>query len=527
VTAAVLAVAAAAWALLSNRRPGPDLRSLGLDPRRIAVLYFDAGRNDSLAFIGDGLAEALIARLSGVPQLTVLSRDAVAPYRAANVPRDSIGHALQAGSLVAGSVEPAGERIRVTVRLVDGSSGSDIESRTFELGAANLLAVRDSAAEVVSGFLRRRLGEAILLRERQRGTSVVEAWSLVQRAERDRKVAAELATSDRDAALRTYQEADSLLSLAERADPRWAEAAVLRGWVAYDLSSLAGEAYARAERLRTAIGQADRALAMESQNADALHLRGRSRFQLWLLQVTPDPAERARLLDAAQADLDASVKAEPTLASAWDALSSLYHEKKDNVAAAIAAERGYEADAFLQNQDDNLQQLFQTHYDLEQFPMAQRWCDEGERRFPSDRRFTTCQLMMLITPWAKPDPAKAWALARRADSLAPPARRAFAGRMARMFAAGALARAGLPDSARNVLVAARGGQDIDPEQQLAVREAVIRLLLGDQDEAVQLLKRYVVANPGHRWDVSRELHWWWRPLRDNPDFLQNVAAPRR
>jgi hypothetical protein len=96
-----------------------------------------------------------------------------------------------------------------------------------------------------------------------------------------------------------------------------------------------------------------------------------------------------------------------------------------------------------------------------------------------------------------------------------------------MFAAGALARAGLPDSARQVLMASRAGRDIDPEMQLAVREAVIRVLLGDHREAVDLLKGYIVANPTHRFDISRDLHWWWRPLRDDAEFLQSVAAPRR
>ena len=76
-------------------------------------------------------------------------------------------------------------------------------------------------------------------------------------------------------------------------------------------------------------------------------------------------------------------------------------------------------------------------------------------------------------------------------------------------------------------MAARAGRDIDPEQQLAVREAVIRVVLGDLEEAVQLLKGYVVANPTHRFDISRDLHWWWRPLRDDAEFLQSVAAPRR
>ena len=160
---------------------------------------------------------------------------------------------------------------------------------------------------------------------------------------------------------------------------------MLRGWTAYDLAPLASEAHAKAERLGAAIGHADRALAIEPQHAGALHLRGRSRFQLWVQNLTTDPAARARLLDLAQADLDSATKADPALASAWIALSSVYHEKKDNISAAIYAERAYEADAFLENQDDNLQGLFQTHYDLEQFPMAQRWCDEGARRFRNNR----------------------------------------------------------------------------------------------------------------------------------------------
>jgi serine/threonine-protein kinase len=508
----------ATWMLLrGDRGRGGGVETL--DPRRIAVLYFeDLSRNDSLAFLGDGLAEALIARLSGVPQLVVLSRDAVAAYRAADVPRDSIGRALGAGSLVIGSVEPAGARIRVTVRLVDGFSGSDIETRTFELPSANLLAVRDSAAEVVSGFLRNRLGEAILLRERRRGTSVVEAWALVQRAERDRKIGGELRRRDPDTAAERLADADSLLALAEQADPRWAEAPVLRGWIAYEQSLLAREPHAAAERLEAAIGHADRALTMESQNSGALHVRGRTRYRLWTLDVTPDPRERATLLDAARADLETATNLDPALADAWYVLSNLYYDKKDNVAAALAAERAYEADAFLRYQNNNLYQLFQTHYDLEQFPNAQRWCDEGGRRFPAERRFVMCQLMMLITPWAKPDPAKAWTLAQRADSLAGETDRELARRAARMFVAGALGRAGLADSARTVLMASRAGQELDPEQELAVREAVIRVLLGDHDEAVSLLKRYVVANPTHTFDLSRDLHWWWRPLRDYPGF---------
>jgi serine/threonine-protein kinase len=515
----VTAVGVIGWNLVAGG-DGNDAGVVTLDPRRVAVLYFeDLSRDSSLAHIGDGLAEALMDRLSTVSQLQVLSQDAVARYRDPRIRRDSIGNVLQAGSLIAGSVEPVGERVRVTVRLVDGFSGSDIETRTFELPSVNLLAVRDSAAELVSGFLRLRLGEEILLRERRRGTAVVEAWTLVQRAERARKNAADVQSRDRDAARRWYREADSLLALAERADPRWPQPLILRGWVAYDLSLLTREPPEAAELVREAIRSAGRALGLESRDAEALHLRGRARHRLWALAVTPDPAERARLLDSAQTDLETAVRIDPRAASAWYALSLLHHERKDLVAAALAAERSYEADAFLQFQDRNLYQLFETHYNLEQFPNAQRWCEEGARRFPHRRQFVGCQLMMLISPWAPPDVGKAWALARRMDTLTAGAPDSVVlARDVRIFVAGVLARAGQPDSARAMLLANRAGRDTDHEQRLAVREAIMRVLLGDYDEAVDLWRRYALANPDHKIDPTVFTHWWWRPLREHRGF---------
>jgi len=241
--------------------------------------------------------------------------------------------------------------------------------------------------------------------------------------------------------------------------------------------------------------------------------------------VTTNPAERAQLLEAAQADLETALRVDPRLASAWYALSSLHHERKDLVAAALAAERSYEADAFLQFQDRNLYQLFETHYNLEQFPNAQRWCEEGARRFPRQRRFVGCQLMMLIAPWAQPDVGRAWALARRMDTLtagAPDS--AVLTRDVRVFVGGVLARAGQPDSARALLLANRAGREIDHEQRLAVREAIMRVLLGDLDEAVELWRRYALANPDHKIDATVFTHWWWRPLRDHRGFQSLTRA---
>jgi len=80
----------------------------------------------------------------------------------------------------------------------------------------------------------------------------------------------------------------------------------------------------------------------------------------------------------------------------------------------------------------------------------------------------------------------------------------------------ALARAGLPDSARSVVEHARGEASVDPTRDLAYYEAVVRTQLSDQDEAIRLLSTYVAANPQQREAIAKDP--WFRGLRDNSRF---------
>jgi hypothetical protein len=79
--------------------------ALGLDPRHVAVLYFqDLSPDSELGYLADGLTESLIDRLNQVRALDVVSRNGVAAFRGSDLPPDSIGRALAAGSLIEGSV---------------------------------------------------------------------------------------------------------------------------------------------------------------------------------------------------------------------------------------------------------------------------------------------------------------------------------------------------------------------------------------------------------------------------------------
>src|SRR5438445_2414983 len=194
----------------------------GLDPRHIAVLYFeDLSHDKSLGYLADGITETLISDLARVQPLTVVSRNGVGRYRTTAVPPDSIGRPLRAGTLVQGSLEDAGDKLRVSVRLADGASGADFKRGTFEQATGDLLLIRDSLAQRVAEFLRERLGEEVRLREQRLGTSNVAAWSLLERAEKARKDAEALLPDSQGPALAMFQRADSFGAGASAADANW------------------------------------------------------------------------------------------------------------------------------------------------------------------------------------------------------------------------------------------------------------------------------------------------------------------
>ncbi len=388
----------------------------------IAVLYFeDLSGDGEFGFVADGVTEGLIRQLSRVQGLDVISRNGVAPYRGTDVTPDSIGRALEVGSVIRGTVEPEGDDLRVSAQLLEGSSGASIKRASFVLPATDLLAVMDSAAQSVSRLLREWIGEEVRVRGQRMATTSDDAWALVARAERTRKNAERhLAGHDIPAAYQAFLVSDSLLNGAEGADPAWIEPAVLRGRIAYQLARLEFSSPREAAGwVDTGMDHAARALGIDPNYPEAIELRGTLRLLLWYLRVTPDREEAEALFNNAREDLENAVEADPTLARAHNTLSNVYANIGDAASEVLAARRAYEEDAYLTFAPEILWRLYSGYYDLQQPMQAQGWCDEGGRRFPTDHRFVQCQLWLMTTNAAQPDVDAARQLLDVVDSLAP------------------------------------------------------------------------------------------------------------
>jgi eukaryotic-like serine/threonine-protein kinase len=534
--AALLIAAGAGWTIwrqnASKTAAVAQAGFEGLDPHRIAVLYFqDLGGKDSLGFLSDGLTEALIGELGEVPGLSVISRNGVALYRGDRVPRDSIARALKVGTLVVGSVEKDGDRARVTVRLVDGASGAEFERESFEQPEGNYLALRDSLTREVATFLRRRLGTEVRLRDQRQGAHSPEAWALVQRAEQAQKEADSLVViGDTSGGVpRAFDRADTLLAQSQALDPTWVDPVVLRGSVAYRRSRLEREDPLKAAPLiARGMSFADQALKAEPQNPDALELRGNLQYWRWLLGLSPDKDDQKKLLQAAQNDLEAATRINPSQAGAWGSLSHLYYNSQTGTGTdvALAARRAYEEDAYLSNADVILTRLFYASYDLGQSADAQHWCEEGQRRFSSNSEFTECRIWIMTLKSGQPDPALAWRLLDTLLTRVPPPQRAYKQLAGQLAVAAVIARAGLKDSARRVVERSRGGPEVDPTEDLLYDAAFVYTLIGDKEDAIKALKRHLVANPSRAASLATDPGWWFRDLESEPEFKRLVAVAR-
>jgi adenylate cyclase len=141
------------------------LSTSGTDISAIAVLPFvDMSPERDQDYLCEGLAEELINALTQIDGLRVVSRTASFQFRGTSADIAEIGRRLRAGTLLEGSVRKAGDRLRVTVQLVEANTGYHRWSQRFDASLGDVFRVQDQIAERVATSLR---GSVLSQREKQ------------------------------------------------------------------------------------------------------------------------------------------------------------------------------------------------------------------------------------------------------------------------------------------------------------------------------------------------------------------------
>ena len=498
------------------------------DANKVAVLYFTDESGGAMEHVADGLTESLIERLDEVPALEVVPANGVRAFRGKSVASDSVRAVFGVGTIAKGSVTREGSKAKVTLSVVDAASDASYGRTSISVDTAEMVGLQAKVADQVATYLREAIGAEIRLKSSRAETQSTAAWTLFERAATLRKKADSLSgVRATDAALAALASADSLLSQAQLADPRWPKIPATRA--ANDVmraGMLPRQSVAQRAMLDTGLVMAGKALTIQSNHAAALESRGRLLYAKYTTGYDPDPKAMAQYLEGAESALVEAVQSDRSLAGAWSGLSQIYYARQNIPEANRAAKNAYEADAYLGSARTILSRLFWTSHDLEIYPEALDWCTKGQRRFPADPFFVECRLWMYTTRFETPNVDSAWIYHDRYVALHDDKAKPFADKYARALVAGALARAKQPDSARNVLLSARATPHLDPQREIVANEAIVRVILGDYDTAVELLENYLTVHPDHRKGFATRVSPWWRDLQGNARFKRLVATAR-
>jgi len=163
--------------------PRPPAIGLSVPDRpSIAVLPFaNLGGDPEQDYFVDGMTEDIITALSRVRWFFVIARNSTFAYKNRDVDLHTIVQELGVRYVLAGSVRRAGERIRVTCRLSETGSGSNVWARSYDRALSDIFAVQDEITQTIVGAIEPELSRAERERARIKGPDSLDAWSIYQR----------------------------------------------------------------------------------------------------------------------------------------------------------------------------------------------------------------------------------------------------------------------------------------------------------------------------------------------------------
>ena len=234
-----------------------------LGPASTAVLPFvNMSGDKGNEYFSDGMTETLLDRLAQVPQLKVAARTSSFSFKGTNADVRKIGAQLGVASLVEGSVQQAGDTLRITAQLVRAVDGSHLWSKHFDRKAADLFAIQDEIAGSITEALVGELLPQTRATLAKGGTKDLAAYDAYTRGLQ------QIELNNFSA----YEEAVKLLQQALARDPNYVDAmlALINAW--YSMAST-GE-ITPAEYRERAVPILDRVEAIDPGNGRMLAHRG-------------------------------------------------------------------------------------------------------------------------------------------------------------------------------------------------------------------------------------------------------------
>jgi serine/threonine-protein kinase len=147
--------------------------------KSVAVLPFENMSTDpENEYFSDGITDDIIAQLSKISALKVISRTSSMQYKKTTKKITAIAEELGVGAVLEGSVRRAGQRVRIVAHLVDPRSEKHLWGDTFDRNLSDIFEVQSEVAQQITGALSVALSPDEKVRVEKKATGDAEAYNL-------------------------------------------------------------------------------------------------------------------------------------------------------------------------------------------------------------------------------------------------------------------------------------------------------------------------------------------------------------
>ena len=306
-------VADGAALTIDNKQAGKPLPLP--DKASIAVLPLDS-MSDSrdYEYLAEGMTEDIITLLARIPSFFVIARNSSFSYKGKRPDIRQVGRELGVRYVVEGSLRPVGDRVRVTIQLIETETGNHIWAERFDRAATDLFEVQDEITNAIVAQLEPELTRAEFELIRRRQPADMDAWDYYRQA---RGVLSLKGWHES-----TFTEGADLYRKAIALDPDFAAA-----HAGLSLILAIGHLIGYVDEPDEALSEADRALALDSDSSEVLGFAG---------CALTDIGHVTRGIEL----LEKAIEQNPSNAQAWVALGAAQLTNRQPEKAIASLEHG-------------------------------------------------------------------------------------------------------------------------------------------------------------------------------------------
>jgi TolB-like protein/Flp pilus assembly protein TadD len=291
--------------------------------KSIAVLPFDnLSEEKANAYFADGMQDEILTKLASVGDLKVISRKSTAKYKSTPEDLKTVARELGVATVLEGSVQRAGDRVRVNVQLLDTHTDTHLWAKSYDRDLKDVFAVESEVAQEIADTLRAKLSPSQSDALATAPTRDTEAYDLFLKGEYEEHQAESALNAELfDRAQTFYRQALARDPNFALAYARLAYSELYRHWFISNLTSA---------ELAEVKPNIDRALAIAPGLADAHFALGL--FYYWGYRDY-DPALR---------EVDRAIELQPSSSDSWNIRASIHRRRGEWQRALAEFERSAE-----------------------------------------------------------------------------------------------------------------------------------------------------------------------------------------